>query len=266
MKKLFKNKAILLLVAASLFAKVEKDPEKAALALRALDSVEIPEPVYTDAFAPGEELTFSVDYGFVNAGWAKMSVLSIVEYNHRPAYYFETKAGTNKSFSVVFKVEDRVESLLDTEFFHSLRHEKHLSEGKYRSNRWFTFDQNKNRAKSKDYDVETYPNVLDVLSAFYYTRTLELIPGDTLFLPNHTDGKNYPIRVAVLRKESVEVPAGKFDCIVIEPILSAPGIFEHKGNVFIWLTDDGRRMPVLMKTKIVIGHISASLVEYKLPN
>ena len=232
--------------------------------MRALDSIEIPKPVYLDAFGPGEELTFSIDYGFVNAGWAKMSVISIVEYNKRPAYYFETKAGTNKTFSVVFKVEDRVESLLDSEMFYSLRHEKHLSEGNYRADRWFTFDQTNNRAKSKKYDVETYPNVFDILSAFYYTRMLELDPGDTFYLPNHTDGRNYPLRVAVHCKETVEVPAGKFDCILIEPILNAPGIFEHKGNVYIWVTDDARRMPVLMKTKIVIGSISASLTKYRL--
>lgn len=250
-------------LAAVISGKVEKDPEKAEKALRALDSVEIPEPVYTDAFAPGEFLKFSVDYGFVNAGWAEMEVVSIVEYKGRLAYHLQTRAGTNKAFSVIFPVEDRVESLLDMEEFYSLRHEKHLSEGKYQADRWFTFDQESNRAISKNYDIETYSNVLDILSAFYYSRTLELAIGDTFYLPNHTDGKNYPLRVAVHRKETVTVPAGTFDCIVVEPILRAPGIFEHKGNVYVWITDDDYRMPVLMKTRIIIGSIDARLLEYR---
>ncbi|RKZ30925.1 DUF3108 domain-containing protein [bacterium] len=254
-----------LLLAVIASAKVEKDSVKSALALHALDSVEIPRPVNTEAFAPGELLKFSIDYGFVNAGWANMEVTSIVEYKGRLAYHIQTTAGTNKTFSLFFKVEDRVESLLDTEKFYSLRHEKHLSEGNYRADRWFNFDQQNRRAISKGYDIETYPNVMDVLSAFYYVRTLEFEPGDTFYLPNHTDGKNYPLRVAVHRREKVSVPAGTFECIVVEPILKAPGIFEHKGNVFIWLTDDEKKMPVLMKTKIIIGSIDASLIEYKIP-
>ena len=258
--------AAILVIVVSLFAKVETDPKKAALALHALDSVEIPTPKHIDAFAPGEKLEFSVDYGFVNAGWATMSVVSIVEYNGHLAYNLETRAGTNKTFSLFYKVNDRVVSLLDAERFYSLRHEKHLAEGNYRADRWFTFDQENHRAKSKNYDVETYPNVLDVLSAFYFVRTIDFAPGDTLYLPNHTDGRNYPLRVAILRREKVEVPAGEFDCIVVQPILRAPGIFEHKGSVYIWLTDDEKHMPVLMKTKIVIGYISARLQKYRLPD
>ncbi len=265
MKPEYKLCLLLLTIAVfTLIAKVETDPKKAELALHALDSVEIPVPVHTEAFKPGEFLKFSIDYGFVNAGWAEMEVLSIVEYKGRLTYNIQTKAGTNKTFSLIFPVEDRVVSLLDTEEFYSLRHEKHLSEGKYHADRWFTFDQENHRAISKGYDIETYPRVLDILAAFYYFRTLEFEPGDTFFLPNHTDGKNYPLRVAVLRREEVKVPAGTFQTIVVEPILKSPGLFEHKGNVYIWLTDDEKKMPVLMKTRIVIGSIDASLTEYRL--
>ena len=252
------------LLASAVFAGIEEDPEKAYRALHALDSVDIPQPVYTDAFGPGEKLEFSVDYGFINAGWAIMEVPSIVEYQGREAFYFKTTAGTNKTFSVFYKVEDMAESIMDMERWHSLRHEKHLREGNYRADRWFKFDQEKNVVTSKKHEVETYEDALDIFSAFYYTRTLEMEPGDTFYLPNHTDGKNYPLRVAVHRREEVTVPAGSFNCLVVEPILRAPGIFEHKGNIYIWLTHDGHRMPVLMKTKIIIGSISASLVDYHL--
>ncbi len=76
--------------------------------------------------------------------------------------------------------------------------------------------------------------------------------------------KNYPLRVAALRREEVEVPAGTFQTIVVAPILKSPGLFEHKRNVYIWLTDDEKKIPVLMKTRIMIGSIDASLTEYRL--
>ena len=63
------------------------------------------------------------------------------------------------------------------------------------------------------------------------------------------------------RRDTVKVKAGKFDCFVLEPVMREPGIFIHKGKKLeIWVTADERRMPVLMRCDIVIGHISAELV------
>jgi hypothetical protein len=50
---------------------------------------------------------------------------------------------------------------------------------------------------------------------------------------------------------------------VVEPILRGPGVFTQKGRLTVWLTDDARRMPVLMKSKVVIGHVAAVLKSYK---
>ena len=145
----------MIFVSAICFAKVEQDPEKAEKALHALDGKTIPKLHYEQAFKPGEYLKFDIDYGFVNAGWATMEVVSIVEYKERPCYRFETKAGTNTAFSLIYKVEDRALSLMDTELHRSLRHEKHLSEGNYKADCWFVFDQEKNRAISTNYNIKT---------------------------------------------------------------------------------------------------------------
>jgi hypothetical protein len=81
---------------------------------------------------------------------------------------------------------------------------------------------------------------------------------------NHTDKKNYPLEVKVLKKERVEVDAGTFDCLVVQPILQAAGVFEQKGTLTVWLTDDQKKMPVLMKSKVVIGSITTELTDYSL--
>ena len=49
----------------------------------------------------------------------------------------------------------------------------------------------------------------------------------------------------------------------IEPLLRAGGIFKNKGRLVVWITDDERRMPVLMKSKVTIGSISVVLTEVK---
>jgi len=106
--------------------------------------------------------------------------------------------------------------------------------------------------------------VQDILSAFYYVRTLNLEPGDTIPLPYHDNGGNYPIKVIVHRRDTVSVPAGRFACLVVEPIIATPGLFQRKGRMFLWITDDEKKMPVMMVSKIPIGSVVAKLLEYKL--
>jgi len=66
--------------------------------------------------------------------------------------------------------------------------------------------------------------------------------------------------VKVLRREEIETQLGKFKTVVIQPILKSEGIFARSGDMYIWLTDDERRIPVLMKSKVKIGSIAATLV------
>jgi hypothetical protein len=72
------------------------------------------------------------------------------------------------------------------------------------------------------------------------------------------------LEVKVLRREKVKVPAGEFDCLVVEPVLQASGIFKHEGRLTVWLTDDQFKIPVLMKSKVAVGSIASKLKNYTL--
>jgi hypothetical protein len=72
--------------------------------------------------------------------------------------------------------------------------------------------------------------------------------------------KLWNTEVKVLRREEIETPLGKFRTVVIKPLLKSEGIFARTGDMYIWLTDDDRRIPVLMKSKVKIGSITATLV------
>jgi hypothetical protein len=218
------------------------------------------------AFGAGERLEFSVGYGIIKAGTAVMEIPEIVKFAGRKCYHIVSTARSNRFFSAFFKVDDRVESFMDVHELYSHRYDKHLREGKFKADVSMIFDQKNHLAlynESQDtFSVPAY--VQDVLSAFYYVRTQDLKVGSSIFVDNHTDKKNYPLEVKVLREEKIEVPAGTFDCVVVEPILKASGIFKHKGKLTVWLTNDEAKMPVLMKSKVVIGSISTELISYKL--
>jgi Protein of unknown function (DUF3108) len=220
----------------------------------------------TPAFVPfgaGEKLVFSVQYGLVTAGEATLEVRNLAAIGGRPAYRIISDARTNDFFSKFFSVRDRYESYMDTTALHSLRYEKHVREGKFKRDDAVDFDQTGHRAVYKDKTVPIPPRTQDVLSALYYVRTLPLQVGQAISIANHTDGKNYPLVVKVLGREHVKVDAGEFDCIVVEPILRGPGVFNQQGRLTVWLTDDRRRMPVLMKSKVAIGHVAAILKSYE---
>jgi hypothetical protein len=104
--------------------------------------------------------------------------------------------------------------------------------------------------------------VQDVLSAFYWVRTQDFKVGDVLEVEAMDNLKTYRLAVKVLDREKVKVKAGTFDCFKIQPVLLGEGLFKAKGEVFIWVTADEARIPVMMKSKIFIGSISAKMINY----
>jgi hypothetical protein len=228
---------------------------------------ETPEIPEHRAFGPGEYLQFSVRYGVVRAGDALLQVKGVRRIDGHDCYHLLSKAESNSFFDRVHKVRDRVESFLDTTTFVSRRYEKHIREGKYRKDELVIFDQDSLKATYMSKEPKTLdikPRALDVLAAFYYVRMLDLKVGHEYLVEGHVDKKNYPIRVKVHRRERVNVPAGTFDCLVVEPFLRSEGIFQQKGRMEVWVTDDARRMPVQMKSKVAIGWISCVLSEYRI--
>jgi hypothetical protein len=87
--------------------------------------------------------------------------------------------------------------------------------------------------------------------------------GDKVHLQNFYKDKVHELDVKFRGRETIEVPAGKFDCIIIEPLVKEGGLFKHDGDIIIWLTDDDLKMPVKVRTKIIIGHVEILLSKYE---
>jgi hypothetical protein len=195
---------------------------------------------------------------------ATLEVRNIASLDSSRAYHIISTARTNGAFDRVFKVRDRHDSFMDYDNLFSLSFEKHLREGKFKRDEKVIFDQRNHVAIYETKRVPIPPNTQDFLSALYYARTLSVEVGQAVAMANHTGGKNYPIYIKVLRRERVKVPAGEFDCLVVEPVLQTASIFENKGKLTIWVTDDNVKMPVLLRSKVVVGAFEAVLKSYTL--
>jgi uncharacterized protein DUF3108 len=213
----------------------------------------------------GEFLKFSVRYGIISAGDAYLEIPEVRQWHGQPVYTLVARAESNKFFSTFYRVRNRIESLWDTTGYFSRRYSENRREGGYREQNEILFDYDRGEAVyPKDgQTVAIPPQCQDALSSFYYTRTQALPLGGSVIFDYHASHKSQPIEVRILGRQRVETPAGTFNCIVIEPVLKAGGIFKNQGRLVIWLTDDDRRLPVLMKSKVSIGSISVVLTEMK---
>jgi hypothetical protein len=225
--------------------------------------------VLNDAFGPGEYLRFSVGYGFVNAGDATLEVRDTNTYNGHLCYQIYSETTSNSFFDGFYRVRDTIVSQIDVDGIFSHYFHKALHEGAYHSVREIIFQHDLQRAITRrgadDIDtVEIGSFAQDVLSAMYYVRTQQLEVGKVLKVNSVERHDSQELAVRVLKKETVEVPAGVFDCIVVEPLLTDAGIFKQEGEVKVWLTDDRLKMPVLMKSKVLVGSIHAELEEFRL--
>lgn len=231
--------------------------------------------IVNNAFKNGEALTFKIRYGFIRAGTATMKVITETMADSRQVYHIQTTAESSSSFSWIYKVEDVVNSYVDYNRFYPIRFEKKLREGNYKadlSTDYFPEDSlakvetirytsGMKIKKKKNYDVVVPPFSQDVLSSFYYIRLKQLEIGKPIFLTNHEKKKIYNLEVLVHRRETIEVEAGKFRCIVVEPIVKGEGLFRKKGSLRIWLTDDERKIPVQMKSEVIVGDITTELIK-----
>ena len=88
---------------------------------------------------------------------------------------------------------------------------------------------------------------------------MPLTVGNTVEFNRYFRPDRNPVKIRVLRKERVKVPAGTFETVVIQPIIKTRGIFADKGEAQVWITDDDRRMMVQLKSKLSFGSLNLYL-------
>ncbi len=222
--------------------------------------------IKNNAFKVGEKLRFDVKYGFVTAGVAEYSIPKISKIAGREVYNVSFNVNSVPAFDPFYKVRDHYETYIDVKGIFPWRFEQHIREGGYSRDFSAFFDQRKGKAKTSEgsYDIPKYVN--DIVSAFYLARTFDyskMKEGDRIKLENFYKDKVYPLEVVFRGKERVSVTAGTFDCIILEPMVREGGLFKSEGTIVVWLTDDELKIPVKVKTKVLIGSIDAELSGYE---
>jgi len=222
----------------------------------------------SDAFALNipEKLVYDLTWTGVKAGTATLEIT-----NEKDSIKIISTAHSANWVSVFYTVEDRVEARLikthSSLFVGSPQNYRiKIREGRHRRDKEVIFNHENQKASYINHldgnkkEIDIHANVLDPLSSFYYVRTLNIEVGKSVFVDILDSKKIWNVEVQVLRKERLETQTGSFDTIVIKPLMKSEGIFNRKGDMYIWLTDDMKRIPVKMQTKVAVGSITATLV------
>jgi hypothetical protein len=219
-----------------------------------------------EAFDVGEELNYDVSYGFITAGTARLAIPRFSDMKGRKCYHVEFTVNSKPFFDSFYKVRDRYETHIDVEGLFPWNFMQQIREGGYKYDFTAWFDQSRLKAMTNkgEFDIEPYSQ--DVLSAFYYMRTQNwegFRPGQKVTVKNFARDSVYTLTLKYLGKQEIKVEAGKFNCMLIEPIMKAGGLFKSSGRIIIWVTDDEKRIPVQIEAEIPIGSITTELTSYK---
>lgn len=229
------------------------------------------------AFQENERIEYEVYYnwGFIwlNAGYVDFKVKP-GSYIGRSVYHFDAWGSSHKSYDWIFKVRDRYQSYLDRETLRPLWFLRENYEGGFEVNNRYIFDQYNNKVYSytqnsdrpfKKDTVSITSCTFDILSVVYYCRNLDfshMAPGDSVPLSSIIDNEVFDLYIRYLGKENITTKEGKgYRCIKFSALLVEGTIFKGGEDLFVWVTDDLNRIPVLVDAKILIGSVKAYLVD-----
>ena len=206
-------------------------------------------------FLSGETLDYELKWLKITGGSARMTIGPLQDDRLRITSVGKSSPG----FSRFFKVRDEIETIVAKDDFSTLRYTKRLDEQGDKMEEVTTIEDGvatRKRKKIKKVDVPR--PVYDPISVIYHLRTLDLSPGKTHDFTLIADGKVYVVHAVVVRREVLKTPAGRFNTVVIEPKMSAAGV-NREERLWIWYSDDERRIPVRIRTEVNFGAITATL-------
>jgi hypothetical protein len=220
-------------------------------------------------FAAGERFEYDITWMGVLGGEAVLGVRNDGAPGLTPPLTVYLEARSVGWVHTLYTVDDRSLSFLDTVGMQSAGVDIRISENSYTKRKRIDFDHGRGVAiyrvdkdEPKEYPID--PGTLDAFSVMYAYRAAHerVRVGEELSFPIFDDRKKYMLKIRALRKERILVKGGYVDTIVAEPELLSEGIFQRRGKMTIWFSDDKAFAPVMMKSKVVFGSFWATLRDW----
>ena len=218
-------------------------------------------------FRPGEKFTYRITWSGIPIGYAVLEVLPLAEINGKPAQHFVLRGKTEGVVDVFYRVHTRIDGFTDPAVTRTVFFKNQVS-GRHNKQITYQFDWENHLLRRTDNGrkrppISILPGTFDLLSVFYFSR-LRPLAVNTVYKCPVTDGKKNVIgRVTVVRRETITVADKAYETFLLEPeTRHIGGVFKKSRNpkIQLWVTADSRRIPVRVRSKVIVGSFYGELV------
>lgn len=222
-------------------------------------------PVKKEAvFQAGEVLKYKLKYGFVTAAEATIKVTeSDLKFDGKPTYKLTVDAQTSGTFDIFYKIRDHYDSYIDKSELTPYFYQENIREASYRRQDKARFNQEEkqvvsNRGTFKTPTTQTF----DLVSAYYFARSLDMARvkvGDKFSINYFLGDEISALEIEYVGKETIKSKLGNIRCLKFSPSIKPGRIFKKDSRLYLWVTDDGNRVPVRAEVEILVGSVVMEL-------
>jgi len=249
---------------------VEAKPEK-KLVKRSFNISDLP-------FEVGERQVIELNWTMIPAGRITLEVRPGGDklFNGRPTFHFWGSVRSSKIVDTMYRINNTIQSYVDKEWFLPYKFLLTMDEKMQYKETRAVFDHTKNKAyywsdrKSERWGNEVQnredtiaANAIDMYSAIYYARILNLKIGETQEFAVYENNKNLTVTLTPVASELVATPVGTFQCLKIRTIVHLNNVLKPTGDMFVWLSDDFKKYVVKFDATLKIGSLRGTLVELR---
>jgi len=242
-------------------------------------------------FAPGETLTYEIKWD--PPGWmiflpgtytAGFLTLRMEEYlNHQGASAYRLTGDAHSSGALPrlarITVQDHFESWVDANGHCLNRSVKQLREGKRQRDVEVNIHRDNRTAQVREVNQavqppretknktlsNTPPCVQDLLAALYTVRMNRFAVHDTYDLHLIDEDQIKTIQIKVQRKEPVKLDTGEVPAVKVQTVSLFGGLFKSGGEMYVWVSDDERKIPLKFDARVKYGHVFGHLKSQPAP-
>lgn len=186
-------------------------------------------------------------------------------------YRIEARVRDHGPLRVIYPVDDHFVTLVQGSLRLPYQYDVHQVEGWGRETRRRTdYDQTgglvryrKNQENEQRFAFDG--PVHNEFSSFFHTRAVQLQPGVDFIVPTFAGEKRHLVRVEVSGPETIDSIFGRRRTLRVLPRMTFRGLYDKRGATEIWLTDDACRIPLKIRSEIVIGSLTSTLTDYYNP-
>ncbi|MBL8173493.1 MAG: DUF3108 domain-containing protein [Bryobacterales bacterium] len=216
---------------------------------------------------PIETLQYGIEWRLVRAGMARLSRTPQANSSWAGDLHLESAGLVSK----LYKVNDDYRVLFDSGYCVSNIHLA-SQEGSRRRDTKVTFNRQTKKSHYLERDLiknntvlekelDTADCVQDIVAALARLRATKLAPGQSATFPMSDGKKMVQGKIDAQEKELVKTPSGEYQTIRYEAHLFNDVLFRRKAKLYVWLTEDDRKLPVQIRVRLgfPVGTITLQL-------